>query len=207
MTEEQLAVARRHQEHHRKEFGHAISNVRFLHGYIERLQELELADSSVDIIASNCVLNLASDKAAVLREAWRVLKPGGELYFSDVYTDRRVPIALTTNSVPYGECLSGALYWNDFLPLCRTHGFAYPRLVDDRRRLWLICSLSRYDTASSSPACARQASSYRNRQAVSCLRQHLAHAARHPICHTFRFLWKLRAAPRYFCWLRDEVAL
>jgi len=133
MTEEQLAIARRHQEHHRKEFGHATSNVRFLHGYIERLQELELADSSVDIIVSNCVLNLAPDKAAVLREAWRVLKPGGELYFSDVYTDRRVPAALTSDPVLYGECLSGALYWNDFLPLCRTHGFADPRLVEDRK--------------------------------------------------------------------------
>jgi Methylase involved in ubiquinone/menaquinone biosynthesis len=132
MTEEQLAVASRHEEYHRKAFGHAESNVRFLHGYIERLSELQLADASVDVIVSNCVLNLAPDKAAVLSEAWRVLKPGGELYFSDVYADRRVPPELTADPVLYGECLSGALYWNDFLGLARAHGFTDPRLVDDR---------------------------------------------------------------------------
>lgn len=133
MTEEQLSVARRHEEYHRKKFEYAVSNVRFLHGYIERLSDIELADASVDVIVSNCVLNLAPDKSAVLREAWRVLKPGGELYFSDVYADRRVPKALAADPVLYGECLSGALYWNDFLHLARAHGFADPRLIEDRR--------------------------------------------------------------------------
>jgi arsenite methyltransferase len=132
MTEEQLAVARQHETYHQKAFGYKHSNVRFLHGYIERLDELDLADASVDIIVSNCVINLAPDKAAVLREAWRVLKPGGEMYFSDVYSDRRIPAALTNDPVLYGECLSGALYWNDFVPLARAHGFTDPRLVDDR---------------------------------------------------------------------------
>lgn len=131
MTEEQLAVARQHETYHQQAFGYQRSNVRFLHGYIERLHELELADASVDVIVSNCVINLAPDKAAVLREAFRVLKPGGELYFSDVYSDRRVPAALTQDPVLYGECLSGALYWNDFLQLARKHGFTDPRLVDD----------------------------------------------------------------------------
>lgn len=132
MTEEQLAVARQHETFHRKVFGYKRSNVRFLHGYIERLNELDLADESVDLIVSNCVINLAQDKAAVLREAFRVLKPGGELYFSDVYSDRRIPAALAHDPVLYGECLSGALYWNDFLPLARQQGFIDPRLVDDR---------------------------------------------------------------------------
>ena len=132
MTEEQLAVARQHEAFHQKAFGYSRSNVKFLHGYIERLDELNLADNSVDIIVSNCVINLASDKAAVLREAFRVLKPGGELYFSDVYSDRRIPSHLVQDPVLYGECLSGALYWNDFVPLARQHGFTDPRLVDDR---------------------------------------------------------------------------
>lgn len=132
MTEEQLAVARQHEKYHQKAFGYKRSNVRFLHGYIERLHELELTDASVDVIVSNCVINLAPDKAAVLREAFRVLKPGGELYFSDVYSDRRIPVALTQDPVLYGECLSGALYWNDFLHLSRKHGFTDPRLIDDR---------------------------------------------------------------------------
>ena len=85
------------------------------------------------MIVSNCVLNLAPDKAAVLREAWRVLKPGGELYFSDIYTDRRVPATLSADPVLYGECLSGAPYWNDFINLSLKHGFDDPRLIDDRR--------------------------------------------------------------------------
>ena len=132
MTEEQLAVARQHDKYHQKAFGYKRSNVRFLQGYIERLHELELADASMDLIVSNCVINLAPDKAAVLREAFRVLKPGGELYFSDVYSDRRIPAVLTHDPVLYGECLSGALYWNDFLQLARKNGFSDPRLVDDR---------------------------------------------------------------------------
>lgn len=132
MTEEQLTVARRHEDFHRRAFGYANSNVQFLHGDIERLHELELADASVDVIVSNCVINLAPDKAAVLREAWRVLKPGGELYFSDVYSDRRIPAVLARDPVLYGECLGGALYWNDFLQLARRCGFVDPRLVEDR---------------------------------------------------------------------------
>ena len=114
-------------------FGYASSNVRFLHGYIERLSELKLPDASLDVIVSNCVLNLAPDKGAVLHEDWRVLKPGGELYFSDIYTDRRVPAMLCADPVLYGECLSGALYWNDFINLSVRHGFVDPRLVADRR--------------------------------------------------------------------------
>lgn len=132
MTEEQLEIARRHEKYHQKAFGYQHGNVRFLHGYIERLDELDLADDSVDVIVSNCVINLALDKAAVLREVFRVLKPGGELYFSDVYSDRRIPSVLTHDPVLYGECLSGALYWNDFLQLARKNGFTDPRLIDDR---------------------------------------------------------------------------
>ena len=78
------------------------------------------------------MINLSPDKAAVLEEAYRVLKPGGELYFSDVYSDRRVPEELVKDPVLYGECLSGALYWNDFLNLAKTSGFLDPRLVEDR---------------------------------------------------------------------------
>ena len=132
MTDEQLEVARRHVEFHGKAFGYAAPNTTFKKGYIERLGELGLADSSFDIIVSNCVINLSPDKPAVLREAFRLLKPGGELYFSDVYADRRVPQALLDDPVLYGECLSGALYWNDFLTLAKEAGFADPRLVEDR---------------------------------------------------------------------------
>jgi len=130
MTDEQLSVARAHQVHHAEVFGY--SNVQFLHGYIERLDELGLEPGSFDVIVSNCVVNLSPDKDAVLASVQRLLKPGGEFYFSDVYADRRVPVAVKNDPVLYGECLGGALYWNDFVRLAQRHGFADPRLCEDR---------------------------------------------------------------------------
>ena len=130
MTDEQLAVAHAHRDYHAQAFGYA--NVRFLQGYIERLDEFDLEAGSFDVIVSNCVVNLSPDKDAVLRGVHRLLKPGGEFYFSDVYADRRVPAAVRHDPVLYGECLGGALYWNDFQRLARASGFADPRLVDDR---------------------------------------------------------------------------
>jgi len=130
MTDEQLAVAEKHRAFHADAFGY--DNVRFVHGYIERLDELDLEPGSFDVIVSNCVVNLSPDKDAVLRGVQRLLKDGGEFYFSDVYADRRVPAAVRNDPVLYGECLGGALYWNDFLSLAQRQGFADPRLVTDR---------------------------------------------------------------------------
>lgn len=132
MTEEQLAVAEQHRDCHRERFGYERDNVELHLGYIERLEELGLEDASFDVVVSNCVINLSPDKDAVLRGVHRLLKPGGELYFSDVYADRRVPAQVRDDPVLYGECLGGALYWNDFLHLARRNGFADPRLVEDR---------------------------------------------------------------------------
>ena len=131
-TPEQLAIAREHGEWHRERFGYAASNVRFVEGDIEKLDELDLPEAGFDIIVSNCVINLVANKPAVFAAAHRLLKPGGELYFSDVYADRRVPDALKTDPVLHGECLSGALYWGDFLSMAKAAGFADPRLVTDR---------------------------------------------------------------------------
>lgn len=130
MTAEQLEVAERHRAYHSDAFG--FDNVRFLHGYIECLDELDLEAESFDVIVSNCVINLSPYKDAVLRGLQRLLKPGGEFYFSDVYADRRVPEAVSNDPVLYGECLGGALYWNDFLGLANRHGFTDPRLTEDR---------------------------------------------------------------------------
>ncbi|MEM7210945.1 MAG: methyltransferase domain-containing protein [Pseudomonadota bacterium] len=132
MTEEQLAVARAHQDHHRTAFGLCCTNTAFHAGYIEKLGDLGLEPGSFDIVVSNCVVNLAQDKLAVLKGVYDLLKTGGEMYFSDVYADRRIPEALAEDEVLYGECLSGALYRNDFLSLAKEAGFADPRVVEEQ---------------------------------------------------------------------------
>lgn len=130
MTPQQLAVANAHRDWHAEKFGYA--NVRFVEGDIERLGALDLEPGSFDIIISNCVINLCADKFAVFDAARALLKPGGEFYFSDVYADRRLAEDIRLDPVAQGECLGGALYWNDFLNLARRAGFADPRLVTDR---------------------------------------------------------------------------
>ena len=130
MTPEQLRIAERYRPFHAERFGFA--NVAFRQGYIEQLEDLDLEAASFDVIVSNCVVNLSPDKEAVLLGVHRYLKPGGELYFADVYSDRRVPEELRADPVLYGECLGGALYWNDFHRLAHATGFLDPRLVDDR---------------------------------------------------------------------------
>ncbi|OUS24501.1 methyltransferase type 11 [Gammaproteobacteria bacterium 45_16_T64] len=130
MTDEQLEVANKYKEHHVEVFG--FDNVTFLKGYIEKLDELDFEDGYFDVIVSNCVINLSPDKDAVLASVQRLLKPGGEFYFSDVYADRRVPDSVVNDPVLYGECLGGALYWNDFVALAKRQGFTDPRLVEDR---------------------------------------------------------------------------
>ena len=132
MTDEQLDVANRHIDFHADKFGFKASNVEFRKGYLESLEDLGLEENSFDIIVSNCVINLCQDKEAVLKQAYKLLKPGGEIYFSDVYSDRRVPEELINDPILYGECLSGALYWNDFQNLAKKCGFLDPRLVEDR---------------------------------------------------------------------------
>lgn len=129
MTREQLAVARRHLGWHMDRFGYAQPNVRFVEGYIEDLASAGIADDSVDVIVSNCVINLSPDKGRVFAEMLRVLKPGGEFYFSDVFADRRIPMALQEDPVLRGECLGGALYVEDFRRLISEAGCADARVV------------------------------------------------------------------------------
>ncbi len=131
MTEEQLAVARQHCDWHAQKYGYAQSNIDFVQGYIEDLTTAGIADNSVDLVVSNCVVNLSPDKKKVLAEVLRVLKPGGELYFSDVYADRRIPQALQKDPVLLGECLAGALYWEDFRRIMQELGCPDVRIVKD----------------------------------------------------------------------------
>ncbi len=132
MTKQQLAVARAHTDWHMDRFGHDRTNVAFIEGDIQAIGELGFEDDSFDVIVSNCVINLCEDKAAVLNGAFDVLKPGGEFYFADVYADRRLPEETRRDERAHGECLAGALYWNDFASLARAAGFTDPRLVTHR---------------------------------------------------------------------------
>lgn len=129
MTAEQLEVARRHEDAHRRRFGYAKSNVEFRQGYLEDLAGAGIEPGSVDVVISNCVLNLAPDKERVFAEIRRALKPGGEVYFADVFVDRRLPAWMKTDPVLVGECLGGAMYTEDFRRMLLRMGIADARVV------------------------------------------------------------------------------
>jgi ubiquinone/menaquinone biosynthesis C-methylase UbiE len=132
MTDEQLAVARKHVDPQMKRFGYNKSNVEFRQGHIEDLAACGIEDNSIDLVISNCVINLSTDKERVFAEIFRVLKPGGELYFSDVFSGRRIPCQLRNDPVLYGECLGGALYIEDFRRMLRSLNCQDYRVVSRR---------------------------------------------------------------------------
>jgi len=115
MTDEMLALARENQ---RKA---GVENVEFLKGEIENIP---LPDNSVDVIISNCVINLSGDKDRVLREAFRVLKPGGRLAVSDVVTTGDVPEDLRKNMLLWVGCIAGALRDTEYVAKLAHAGFA-----------------------------------------------------------------------------------
>jgi len=121
-------VAHKYLPAQMKKFGYSKANVRFLKGYIEDLKEIGLPDNYFDIVISNCVINLSPDKESVLSEVFRVLKEGGEFFFSDIYVDRRLPQWAREDKVLLGECLGGAFYWKDFQRMARSLGFNDPRI-------------------------------------------------------------------------------
>ncbi|MGD0497070.1 MAG: arsenite methyltransferase [Bryobacteraceae bacterium] len=114
MTDEMLTLARENQ---RKA---GIGNVEFLKGEIENIP---LPDNSVDVIISNCVINLSADKDRVLREALRVLKPGGRLAVSDVVTKGEIPAEIRKSILLWVGCVAGALDENDYRAKLAAAGF------------------------------------------------------------------------------------
>jgi len=129
MTEEQLQVARKHVESYCQSLNYPAANLEFRQGYIEFLNETGLSPNSVDLVISNCVVNLSPDKKLVVDGVANILKEGGEFYFSDVYCDRRLPDSVREHKLLYGECLAGALYTEDFIRLAHQAGFADPRVL------------------------------------------------------------------------------
>lgn len=114
MTDEMLELARSNQ----RQAG--IDNVEFLKGHIE---EIPLADQSVDVILSNCVVNLSGDKDAVLRESLRVLKPGGRLAISDIVVRGEMPESIRRNVELWSGCVAGALDEDDYRSRLERAGF------------------------------------------------------------------------------------
>lgn len=130
MTESQLAVARKYQKKQAEKFGYSKVNTSFHLGYIEDLKSIGIEDESVDVVTSNCVINLSPFKEEVFREVYRILKQGGEMYFSDVFSDRRVPKEVQDDSVMRGECMGGAMYLEDFRRLMEKCGFQKYYIVE-----------------------------------------------------------------------------
>lgn len=130
MNADQLAVAEAHHAEMDEKWGY--DNVEFKQGYIEALDELGIEDGSVDVVISNCVINLSPDKKAVFDEIWRVLSYSGELYFSDIFADRRIPEEVSSSPLLVGECLGGAMYIEDFRRLMRRCGWEDFRYVKSR---------------------------------------------------------------------------
>jgi arsenite methyltransferase len=115
MTDEMLALARRNA----REAG--VENAEFLKGYLE---EIPLADASVDVVISNCVINLAADKERVLREAARALRPGGRLAVSDVIADEGMDAATRADMEAFTGCVAGALTRAQYEHALAAAGFA-----------------------------------------------------------------------------------
>lgn len=123
MTDEMLALARENQ----KKSG--LTNVEFLKGEIEHIP---LPDNSVDVILSNCVINLSANKEQVFREAFRVLKPGGRFAVSDVVTRTELPRELRESMALWVGCVAGALTEEAYLSQLRQAGFEEVTLEQTR---------------------------------------------------------------------------
>ena len=123
MTDEMLALARENQ---RKA---GIGNAEFLKGEIEHIP---LPDASVDVIVSNCVINLSADKRRVIREAFRVLKPGGRFAVSDVVVQGELPEAVRRNMELWVGCIAGALADTEFIRLLEDAGFEHASVEPTR---------------------------------------------------------------------------
>lgn len=114
MTDEMLAVAKRNQDKA------GIKNAEFLKGHIE---EIPLPDNSVDVIISNCVINLSGDKDKVLHEAFRVLKPNGRFAVSDIVLKKHLPETIKEDMLAWAGCIAGALLEQEYIQKLQNTGF------------------------------------------------------------------------------------
>ncbi|CAF1555277.1 unnamed protein product [Adineta steineri] len=127
MTGIGLEFARQHTDYHIKKFGLTKVNVEFIEGNIDQINKTNLQENSIDVIVSNSVVNYRRDKKAIIEGVCKILKPGGEFYFSDVYVNR--PIPAEYQDLLAGEYIGGALRWEDLILYATEAGFTQPRLV------------------------------------------------------------------------------
>tara|TARA_Y100000741_G_scaffold34221_1_gene24172 strand:+ start:354 stop:1397 length:1044 start_codon:yes stop_codon:yes gene_type:complete len=130
MTDEQLDVSNKYIDEYTKLLNYKKPNMEFKKGYIECLDKLNISPSSIDIVISNCVVNLSPKKDKVIEGVYNLLKEGGSFYFSDVYSDRRLDESITNNEILWAECIGGALYIEDFKRICNKFGFKEIREVE-----------------------------------------------------------------------------
>lgn len=126
MTDEMIALARRNASRS------GLTNVEFHQAAIDGLP---LGDGTVDCVISNCVINLAPDKAAVFREVARVLRPGGRLAASDIALKRELPSELASDIAAYVGCIAGAIPMSDYRRMLLEAGFAHVEVIDSGKDL------------------------------------------------------------------------
>ena len=126
MTAEMLALARENAARFRAATG--LENIEFREGWIE---DLPLDDASVDVVISNCVINLSPDKPRVFREAYRVLRPGGRMIVSDIVLNRPLPESARGDAGLYASCIAGAALREEYLADIRQAGFPRVEVLND----------------------------------------------------------------------------
>jgi ubiquinone/menaquinone biosynthesis C-methylase UbiE len=133
--------------------GQAPANVEF---HLSRIEELPLADNSVDCLISNCVINLAPDKPAVFREMLRVLKPGGRVAVSDIALKQPLPPEIGQDILAYVGCIAGAVLIAVYEQMLREAGFAAVQIVDTKKDLNAYAQAGETSCCGSMPCCAEE---------------------------------------------------
>ena len=126
MTEEMLKVARTNASLVAEKLGY--NNIEFKQGFLEAIP---VDNTSIDLVTSNCVINLSTKKNEVFKEIHRILKPGGRFLISDIIAERKVPEEMRSNKALWGECVSGALTLKEFLDYAKNNKFAGLRVQKD----------------------------------------------------------------------------
>ncbi len=147
MTPEMLDRARRAAR------SGGYQNVEFRLGEIE---SLPVADASADVVISNCVINLSTEKERVFREAWRILRPGGRAMISDIMLLEELPASVRQNAALYAACVSGAILRDEYLSMMRSVGFDEVKIVQQKDGASLLGPEDEASLAAQAPGLSRE---------------------------------------------------